>query len=123
MDRPLKDRMIGPRVARGLADREIVSLHHRPSHYKNWSENNIHKAYQAHLNGISLRMAAELYGVPRSTLADRASGKVPFGARSGPSTYLTDVEEVEFVNFLVHCASVGYAKSKQEVLAIVRNVL
>ena len=48
-----------------------------------------------------MRRAAEEYQVPRSTLYDRVSGKVQFGAKSGSTRYLNDQEESELVNFLL----------------------
>lgn len=53
-------------------------------------------------HGQSVRRAAETYGVPKSTLQDRVSGKVPFGAKSGPLSYLTE-EEDELDSFLTSC--------------------
>ena len=44
-------------------------------------------------DGMSVRGAAEYYGVAKSTLGDRISGRVLPGAKSGPSTYLTFEEE------------------------------
>ena len=72
---------------------------------------------------MSIRRAAEAFGVPKSMLSDHIKGNVTCGARSGPSTYLSDSEELELVQFLAHCTLVGNAKSKQEVLAIVRYAL
>ena len=69
---------------------------------------------------LPIRQAAEEYYVPKSTLQDRACGKVPFGSKSGPTKYLTDHEEHELVEFIVSCASIGYVKAKQQVLHIVR---
>ena len=71
---------------------------------------------------VSVRLAAEEYGVPRSTLNDKVSGKVPVQAKSGRKAYLTDEEEDRLVEFLVGCASVGYAKSRRDVLAIAQQV-
>jgi len=67
--------------------------------------------------GLTVRRAAEEYRVPRSTLHDRISGKVQFGARSGPSPYLTEQEENELEDFLCNCAWVGYARTRLQVLA------
>lgn len=46
--------------------------------------------------GISVRRAAEMYNVLKSTLHDHVEGKISFGARSrsGPSPYLTTEEEL-----------------------------
>ena len=64
------------------------------------------KALQAvRLEGTSVRRAAEEYGVPRSTLGDRVSGRVCHGAVSGPPRYLSEEEEEELVRFLLGCAS------------------
>jgi len=67
----------------------------------------------------SVMWAAETYGVPKSTLQDRVSGRVPFGAKSGPPSYLTE-EEDELDSFLTSCASLGYARSKKQVIALVQ---
>ena len=36
---------------------------------------------------MSLRKATEIFQVPQSTLFDKVTGKVKFGARSGPDPY------------------------------------
>ena len=72
---------------------------------------------------MSIRQAAEAYHVPKSTLADRVSGRVKFGSHSGPTRYLSDDEEEELTRFLEGTASMGYAKSKKEVLAIVEEIV
>ena len=40
-------------------------------------------------DGLSVNQAADLHGVPRSTLKDRLSGRVIHGTKSGPKSYLT----------------------------------
>lgn len=74
-------------------------------------------------HGWTIRKAAEDFGVPRSTLYDRTSGRVDFGARSGPSRYLNDQEERELVRFLVGCANIGYAKTPKQVITLVRAIV
>ncbi len=59
---------------------------------------------------LTVRRAAVEYGVPRSTLHDRVSGKVFPGAVSGAPRYLDVDEEEELVEFLLGCAEVGYPK-------------
>ena len=44
-------------------------------------------------------------------------------ARCGPATYLSQREEEELVQFLTQCASIGYDKSRKEVLGLVQAVL
>ena len=48
-------------------------------------------------DGMSVRGAAEYYGVPKSTLGDRVSGRVLPGVTSGRCTYLSHEEEEELV--------------------------
>lgn len=72
---------------------------------------------------MSVRHAADLYGVPKSTLQDRLTGRVQFGTTSGPNRYLTDVEEQELVSFLMGCASIGYPKTVKQIISIVQNVV
>ena len=80
-------------------------------------------AMQAVEEGESIRRAAEMYSIPKSTLHDHVRGKVEFGARSGPDPYLTVAEEEELCNFLVQVASIGYPRTKQQVLGIVEDIL
>lgn len=73
--------------------------------------------------GLTVRRAAEEYRVPRSTLHDQISSKVQFGARSGPSPYLTEQEENELEDFLCNCARMGYACTRLQVLALIQHVV
>ena len=61
-------------------------------------------------NKCSVREASEIYGVPKSTLHDRISGKVIHGSRSGPERYLNDTEENSLVKFLYKCSSIGFCE-------------
>jgi hypothetical protein len=69
-----------------------------------------------------LRAAAELYGIPKSTLGDRVSGKVLPGTASGVVRYLADSEE-ELAEFIIGCASIGYPKTVRDILAVVQSIL
>ena len=73
--------------------------------------------------GLSLRWAVELYDVPRSTLHDHASGKVAFGARSGPDPYLSIEEEEELARFLLQTARIGFPHTKRQVLTLVQQMV
>ena len=72
-------------------------------------------------DGLSIRRAAEEYHVPRTTLGDRVSGRIIPGAMSGKPRYLSDKEEEKLVTFLLRCASVGYPRSRKDVIAIVQR--
>ena len=60
--------------------------------------------------------------MPKSTLYDRVSDRMAFGAKSGPPRYLTDGEK-ELTNFLVGCARIGYARSRKQVISLVRGIV
>ena len=88
------------------------------------NEERLQKAYEAVRDKkMTLRQASEIFGVAKSTLHDLLSGKVLFGSHSGPPRLLTQNEEEALVTFLVHCASVGYPRSRKDVLVIVQGVL
>ena len=92
--------------------------------YKQWSEEQMKKAVDAVvILKLSVRNAAMQYNVPKSTLGDRISGRVQPGAVSGPAKYLTLSEESELSRFLSRCCQIGYARSRQEVLALVQQIL
>jgi len=73
--------------------------------------------------GISLRRAAEMYGIPRSTLHDHVSGRIEHGALPGPNPYLTREEEEELIAFLIRCAAIGYPHTRYQIMAIVQEML
>ena len=71
---------------------------------------------------MSINRAAELHGVPRSTLQDRLSGRVQHGKNRGPTPYLTSSEEKELSDYLLSSAEVGYGKTRREVKCIAEAV-
>lgn len=107
-----------PSSLRGREDGHLSGTH------KLWTQEQMYGAINSVLQeGMSIRRAADQYGVPKSSLGDRLSGRVLPDARCGPDTYLSLREEDELVMFLTRCASIGYAKSRKEVLALVQAVL
>ena len=72
---------------------------------------------------MTIRQAAVVYGVLKSTLGDRISGRVMEGANSGPQTYLEPEEEKELVIFLLKSCDIGYAKSRKQVIALVKRLM
>ena len=121
--RELKDRVI---YGRGVRD-AVESAEHsrfRPSKYKSWNGVKMAEAVSAVIQeGMSFRDAAVQFGVPKSTLGNRISGRVLIGATSGPQTYLDRDEEAELVQFILRCAEIGYATSRKQILALVRRLL
>ena len=84
----------------------------------------MHMALDTILNHRStVTQAAAEYSVPVSALGDHVRGRVKPGARSGPPKYMTNIEEAELVDFLLRCVSIGYPKTRKQVLAIVQRLL
>ena len=102
----------------------LSSTSEHPSQHNLYEKHNLLKAYEAVVNGMSVRRAAEEYNVPKSTLYDPLTGKVMFGSDSGPTKYLSNVEEKELVQFLLFgCSSIGFAKPHKQILAIIQSVV
>ena len=121
---PLKDRIFLPPRSPHTSPRRLVTCSSRPTKYKKWTEEHLKLAYDVvQRKEMSVREAAESFDIPKSTLHDRVSGRVPFGKLSGQSRYLSDLEESELINFLKQCSKIGAAKSKADVLAIVQRVV
>lgn len=51
--------------------------------------------------GLSGNKAADLHGVPHSTLKDRLSGRVVHSTRPGPKSYLSPTEEADLATHLM----------------------
>ncbi len=90
--------------------------------YRGWEDTNLLNAVTAVDQGLSLRQAAEIYRVPKSTLHDHVSGKIAFGSRPGPDPYLSTEEEEELASFLLQTAKIGYPHTKRQVLALVQQI-
>ena len=109
--------------SKGITKPKVTEkVEHNKCMYKQWNEDQMANAFEAVKKGSSIRHAAEEYDVPRSTLADRISGRVVPGTNSGPSKYLSTEEEDELVQFLLDCASIGYPHGRLEVIAMVQRV-
>ena len=65
-------------------------------------------------NGFSQRTACKAFGVPRSSLQVRLSGKKDSGAKPGHPTLLNDKEERKKVDFACNCAAleIGFGRSQ-----------
>ena len=88
-----------------------------------WSNEAVSSAMEAVKSGQSVFRAALTYGVPKSTLHDRISGRSIHGKKPGPDPYLTSTEEKSLSEFLKEVASVGYGKSRSDIIKITEQVL
>lgn len=90
---------------------------------KKWTDEQMEGAMKAVESGLGVNRAAVDYGVPWTTLKDRLSSRVEHGRKPGLAPYLTAGEEKELGEFLKSCASIGYAKTRKDVMHIVQSVV
>ena len=88
---------------------------------KQWSDVQMEAALESVIKDEN--RAADLHGVPRSTLKDRLSGRVVHGTNPGPQSYLFSLEELELAAFLVDTAKMGYGQTRRDVKCLVETHL
>ena len=120
-DIPLRERVLQSPGHMGLSH---LTLTGRPTKYKTWKQQHFSRAVEAVKEGkLTVQRAALEFNIPRSTLHDPVSGRVVVGGQCGQEKYLADEEEDELEAFLVGCASIGFAKSRSQVIEIVQQVM
>ena len=96
----------------------------KPSGSKSWTKQDLENAVVAiREEKMSMRKAAEAYGVPKSTLYDHVKGKVEVGSRPGPPTVLTSVEESMLVDWAIEMSRIGYGRTRQQICEMVKQIL
>ena len=70
---------------------------------------------------MSANKAADLHGLPCSTLKDRIRSKVIHGHYPGPEPYLYSEEERELAGYLIKASNIGYGKTRRDVLSLVQT--
>ena len=82
------------------------------------------RALQAVTSGrMGVNRAALEFNVPCTTLKDRVARRITHGCNMGPKTYLTREEEKELADFLISCAKIGFAKTRQDVMNLVHRAV
>ena len=95
----------------------------RPSRRKQCTEQQMLSATALARSGeVSANRAADVHGVPRSTLKDRLHGRVVHGTNPGPRPYLEAAEEGELVDYIFDAAKAGYSKTRQQIKGIAEKV-
>ena len=90
-----------------------------PKRRMQWTEEAMEAAMSdVRIGKYSVLRAAKLYGIPKSTLHDRISGKVTHGQKPGPKRYFTPAEQNDMADFLVDVAKAGCGKT----ITQVRNI-
>ena len=107
-----------------LSRSSVCQLKHknRSAVRKQWTEEQMSVALNSvKTEGLSGNRAADLYGVPRSTLKDRLSGRVVHGTKPGPRPYLSTGEETELSCHLLQVAKMGFGQTRRDIKCLVET--
>jgi len=89
-----------------------------------WSQKDLASAIQAiKKENLSLRTAADRFGVPKSTLNNYLHGKSEIGTKPGPSSILSRDEEAKLVQYAIHMTEIGYGRTKQQLQYLVKQII
>ena len=88
---------------------------------KQWTKVQMGEAIKSAKSGRGINRAAIEHGTLPSTLKDRLSSRVR-GDMSGPPRYLNQEEETKLSGVLKECSSIGWGKTRQDVLKIAESV-
>lgn len=73
--------------------------------------------------GSTIAASARKYGIPRSTLSEKRSGRHPIEHRMGPDTVLSKEEEILLEKWIFHIADAGFPISKDQLLDSIQMML
>ena len=100
-----------------------INVENRVKKRKQWTYEAIVAAMKSVIDeNTPISRAAEMHGVPKSTLHNRISGNVTHGDKPGPDQLLSPAEEEELSNFLVEVAQAGYVKTRKQIKNIAGRV-
>ena len=86
-----------------------------------WSQKDLASAIEAiKKENLSLRTAADRFGVPKSTLYNYLHGK---SEKPGPSSILNPDEEAKLVQYAIHMTEIGYGQTKQQLQYLVKQIV
>ncbi|XP_072400746.1 uncharacterized protein [Diabrotica undecimpunctata] len=72
---------------------------------------------------LSLNKASSKYGIPKSTLHNKITKKVPFERKMGPSSVLTPFEEERLESWILAKAKLRFPMHPSNVMDAVQNIL
>lgn len=90
---------------------------------KKWTEEAMERALIKVKSGrCTVRQAAKDFGVPKSSLGDRVSGRVTPGSRSGPAQLITSADEEQLVEFSLYMSKHGFPLTKQQLVSFASSI-
>lgn len=110
-----------------LSERNMPSRNHLDKigrkKKKKWTEEAMERALIEVKSGrCTVRQAAKEFGVPKSSLGDRVSGRVTPGSRSGPAQLITSADEQLLVEFSLYMSKHGFPLTKQQVVSFASSI-
>ncbi|XP_061659558.1 uncharacterized protein LOC133491874 isoform X2 [Syngnathoides biaculeatus] len=90
---------------------------------KKWSEEAMtHALMEVKSGKCTVRQAAKEFGVPKSSLGDRVSGRVTPGSRSGPAQLITSSDEELLVEFSSYMSEHGFPLTKRQLVSFASSI-
>ncbi|XP_061607823.1 uncharacterized protein LOC133467223 isoform X2 [Phyllopteryx taeniolatus] len=90
---------------------------------KKWTEEAMeHALIEVKSGRCTVRQAAKEFGVPKSSLGDRVSGRVTPGSRSGPAQLITSSDEELLVEFSLYVSKHGFPLTKQQLVSFASSI-
>ena len=88
--------------------------------YRTYSPTKLTNAYKAvQEDGMSVRKAATLYGIPLTTLRDRVDKRVSVDTtKSGPEPIFSAFEEAKLVDHIRYMSNMGYGYTRNQVIEL-----
>lgn len=90
---------------------------------RKYTDLDVQRALEDIQNGASISESARKFGIPRSTLSEKRSGRLPIEYRMGPPTVLTTEEESLLAKWIFHVGQAGFPVSKDQLLDSVQMLL
>jgi hypothetical protein len=90
---------------------------------KSYNPQQAREALEAISSGMSVRKAASVYNIPRTTLQDMKKGSYEPESRPGPSSILTPTEEQLLCEWLIELSRRGIPISKECLLDSVQKII
>ena len=85
--------------------------------YRKYDECALKQAVNAVKGGVlSLRQASNQFGIPKSTLSDRVSGKIEMGAKPGRPPVVPREIEAKVIDHVTKAANCGFGITRRELL-------
>lgn len=96
----------------------------KPISKRRYSQDDLQQAMDmVRREGVSIAAAAKNFGIPKSTLQDKLSGKYAIDAKMGRPSVLTPQEEKHISDWVISIAKAGFPICKEQLVASVAKII